>query len=892
MDLVVVIILVFVVREAFTVHGLQRRIDWLEAQIQALRGELAQRPFDADEEPLPQDGKASVDIPEPEPAFNTPVVPLTDNIIQQADDPPSQPWGSTSAQETEPVTSVPAKMDIESLLGGRWAVWLGALALALGGIFLVRYSIERGYFGPAARIASGLIFSGLLLAAGEYLRRRLPDLRIPAFEQAPVPALLTAVGTMSAFGTFYAAYALYDLLSPGATFVALALVGLGAILAAGLHGPWLAGLGLLGALATPVLVKASAHNLWALVTYLGVVAAAGYVTASLRGWAVIGRASLVGVLMWGVLLLDVGAAQSDPLRLFLLSQLVLAGLAFAWWPYRQLQDGEAFVAGESHGVLGALTALCALVLLRDRGFELPGSPGAVLALMVLAWRLPVVSGAALMAGGLALVQLFAWPPLPASEAGPVLMMPLPDSVQRFSAVAAAFAVGIGGASWLRLKRGAQLPPAVAGLYALAAVCVPLAILVLVWLRIRGFSLAPEFGLVAAGLGLAFSAAAVQFRRGQGSAMGLDVEVFAAGAIAALALGLTMVLDRGYLTVSFALAAAGAAWVTSKGPVQALRIASGVLAGLVLARIAMDPAIMAGNPGTTPLFNWLLFGYGVPMLSFIAASRFLRPGGKDTPQRLMEGMAVLFGALLVTFEIRHFLHGADLLTAHTSHLELGLHLVSGAAIARVLMRLDPLDANPVFRAASTLLALLSSGIAALGLFLAENPALDGGPVEGGPLFNSLIPGYALPAAALGGLYLIMRRRRPAWLVQGVGGLAFGLVFLYVSLSVRRLFHDADISFYSVDTPEAELWTYSAVWLVLGILLLAWGVLRKVRALRLVSACFIVPTILKVFLIDMGGLEGAWRALSFIGLGVALIGIGLVYQRFVFAPSRPDRSESNK
>jgi len=37
--------------------------------------------------------------------------------------------------------------------------------------------------------------------------------------------------------------------------------------------------------------------------------------------------------------------------------------------------------------------------------------------------------------------------------------------------------------------------------------------------------------------------------------------------------------------------------------------------------------------------------------------------------------------------------------------------------------------------------------------------------------------------------------------------------------------------------------------------------------------------KAFLIDMSHLEGVLRALSFIGLGVVLIGIGLFYQRIL-------------
>jgi uncharacterized membrane protein len=43
----------------------------------------------------------------------------------------------------------PRKAGLEEQLGTRWAVWVGGLALALGGLFLVRYSIEQGCWAPA-----------------------------------------------------------------------------------------------------------------------------------------------------------------------------------------------------------------------------------------------------------------------------------------------------------------------------------------------------------------------------------------------------------------------------------------------------------------------------------------------------------------------------------------------------------------------------------------------------------------------------------------------------------------------------------------------------------------------------------------------------------------------
>jgi uncharacterized membrane protein len=50
---------------------------------------------------------------------------------------------------------------------------------------------------------------------------------------------------------------------------------------------------------------------------------------------------------------------------------------------------------------------------------------------------------------------------------------------------------------------------------------------------------------------------------------------------------------------------------------------------------------------------------------------------------------------------------------------------------------------------------------------------------------------------------------------------------------------------------------------------------------------VLVVLKVFLWDMSSLEGLYRIASFIGLGLCLVGIGWLYQRFV----QPRKFESS-
>ena len=64
------------------------------------------------------------------------------------------------------------------------------------------------------------------------------------------------------------------------------------------------------------------------------------------------------------------------------------------------------------------------------------------------------------------------------------------------------------------------------------------------------------------------------------------------------------------------------------------------------------------------------------------------------------------------------------------------------------------------------------------------------------------------------------------------------------------------------------------------LLAIGVALKSQAVRLASAAVVILTVLKVFLVDMGDLTGFYQAISFIGLGAVLMGIGVFYQRLLF------------
>ncbi len=200
--------------------------------------------------------------------------------------PPQEDPATTPRPASVPpiVAPPPARPSLEERFGTRWVVWVGGLALALGGIFLVRYSIEQGWIGPGVRVTLGALLGGALVSAGEWLRRRENLAGMAGLPSAHIPSILTAAGTTVCYATVFAAYALYDFIGPATAFVVLGIVALATLGAALLHGPALAALGLIGAEVTPLLVSTGTPNYWALYVFLAVVTAAAFVLARLRLW--------------------------------------------------------------------------------------------------------------------------------------------------------------------------------------------------------------------------------------------------------------------------------------------------------------------------------------------------------------------------------------------------------------------------------------------------------------------------------------------------------------------------------------------------------------------------------------------------------------------------------
>jgi uncharacterized membrane protein len=224
----------------------------------------------------------------------------------------------------------PRPIGFKERFGTRWVVWVGEVALALGGIFLVRYTIQQGLIGPGVRVTLGALLAFVPVAAGEWARRRERLSRLPGLPSADIPSILTASGT-----TAYAAYALYGFLPPAASFILIGIVALPTLGAALLQGPALAGLGVAGAFVAPLLVASTKPDYWSLYIYVAVVTAAAFALARARLWPWLAVAAIVLGALWTAPGADVfpveaiGAHEFNVLAGFVLAAVfIVSGLLF------------------------------------------------------------------------------------------------------------------------------------------------------------------------------------------------------------------------------------------------------------------------------------------------------------------------------------------------------------------------------------------------------------------------------------------------------------------------------------------------------------------------------------------------------------------------------------
>lgn len=852
----------------------EQRLEQIDA---ALRGLSAPHP---PAEPVP----AKTEAAPPERSKSVPppleLAPVSSAPWGMPEEPAAEAVGPVAPPSLPDTTAPSLVATAVAWLLENWFYAVSALSLALAGIFAAQYAAERGMLSPQMRLALAAAFGMLLIGAGEVIRRRWGD--EPESATAYLPSVFSGAGLVTLYGTVLTGQMLYALITPEMTLALLVLVAAAAIAMGWFYGPLLAVVGLSGATAAPFLAGGEPGAAWLIQGYFGLVMLAGLSVNALKKWrwmtelALVlpfGAASLVQLGMAGDGLAYLVFAALFPVvgSIFLGGAVVpkfdRAGpiLALARGTLQELRRENilpllvwaaglagVFWVGQSgrEEVLLAIAALVALFLLGV--FWSRHALGAT--------DFPILTGAALTGLSMAIRPGFVAPEFARADGS----LPV-DATAFYLLVGGALVVSL-AAAW----RSAQERGAAGVWWAQGAALLGPGLLALQELAHRPGEIIGQN--LWASLIMAFAAIATllaeRARRVDGDEHS-RTSLAALAAMSLIALAGFVVLSKAALSVALAVLVLGAAAMDMRWSLRHLSWFAQAAIAVLVFRAVVDPGLDWAWYDASYLD--LMLGYGLPAALLAASWLVLRDTARDITRAALEGgFAVVLGAGVSIFIVRQ-------MAESSAHLEAGMigvvWLLSGWASMRTAWAKGDgaIAAARWVRRLNAAVSFIVAGAALLGAVTIFNPLLWGGRILGPVVFSSLALAYLVPGllVAVMAVRLPKLGRKLRFVIGGAGGL---LVAQYLFLSVAQAWRGNRLG--AVAMGEGELWSYTALLLVIGAALLLAALVRRLTWLRYLADGVLVLAIAKVFLVDASDLEGLVRAGSFLILGLALAGLAWI------------------
>ncbi len=791
----------------------------------------------------------------------------------------ASPPNSVAAENLTETTPKPERQSVEKALATRWLVWIGGIAIALGGLLLVKYAHDNGLIPPILRVIFGLIFAGALIAGGEWVRRK----RGEAVKDY-VPAALSAAGLVIAFGVVYAAYALYGLLSPAVCFPALVAIGLGALWLSRLQGPLIAALGLIGSYGAPALVPSEHPSEWGFFAYLAVIVIASLYELRNRAWWWLGYAAIGGAFAWSIMWLNSGFGHTavGPFALLLgaVAVFIPRGKAILDESMGSLFDSKNLSPPMMIAIAGCVAGAAVLSFLVNAAnhdtLSLMLFAIGMAAIVAFGWFRQGLVAAPLLTAALTLVVLMAWRNVgfyawAMDERGIWSTVPGLIEPPRFRNAMLFALAGFAAVGALGVLRKAETRPW-AGLAAASSFL----FLFAAWGR-ADFTLSQNtWAAIAAALAACLVGLAYQKRSLQETDPKADSLVMLLGGAALLILfALDRLLDGVWMTIAISALAAAYAYVTRIFVVSRIGAIAAGLASFAAVRLFVgrefwgEPTNLLWGP------HWVLYGYGVPAILAWVASRWLLAPGFERWRIAFEGIALGLAISLVSLELR-VLIGGGITSDDMQLLELSAHALAWMGAAYGLAHRQQLYASFISLWGARVLFVASGAALFVGLTL-RNPVVDGEVLQGGQFINALWLAYLAPVPLLA----VMARKLSALGFEkfrnAVGIFALALLMTFITLLVKRQFQGPilELEFAS----QGESYSTSLAWLVSAIAIFMAGLKLDRQNIRYAGLAILILTVLKVFGYDLFNLGGLWRIASIIGLGACLIGVGWFYTRFM-------------
>ncbi|WP_017188583.1 DUF2339 domain-containing protein [Vibrio harveyi] len=750
-----------------------------------------------------------------------------------------------------------------------WLVWVGALAMLIGGGYLVQVIGSHIEFSPIMRVTIAFSISLATVIAGEWFHRReqkSSDRAERAKGFTYVPAAITGTGLTGIYCTVIFAFVFYQLLSPSASLLILAGAAFSSLALSLRQGPLMAVLGLIGGYSAPLWIGGAEPNYYLLAGYITAISVAATLLMQKIRHAWISPSMTVPHVLWMLLLIESIPIEQlfSWLTLFLSLSLYLLFVVprMGWMLKPRYRHCQGKWTHPPTGIALAVTLLMLSALARMSSVDTAEMVYFYVFFIAMIW-LPAVRKAWSL-------RIFLPSILVASTAIMLLSIALESIYMAEGQTPVLVALGVSIALIALRTLFQTLAGDHSRLTGILFLVLAPAMTLITLLYAYEFMSRHVFAwtLFTAVIAVYYALLGQKFK-----ALALECSAIMHAIIAGTAF---VWLNDTWLTTAISIQVAVMALQTQANLFRPASWAVKVAMGLLVVRLTLLPFIPEWQPVNAGHWAWVLISY-LPSLAILAYARTVLHHSDTELANWFEGAFLHVFLMAVFTQTNYWLTGqysylgyVDFTSAivfANQALVMGLVYSYRSKFAQQLERVYQAYSYLLWGVFVVLVLLLNS---------LESPLMvNNVSAESMPVFNMLSLGWLLPAIIL--LVTTYKHWNTLQIPRPIVA-SFGLILTaaWLCMSIRQFWQPISMTL-AQPTGMAELFTYSIAGLIVGGLLTWVGATRKAMTIQRIGLAVLACVALKVFLWDVSSLDGFWRAVSFLGLGASLIGLGWLFQK---------------
>lgn len=193
--------------------------------------------------------------------------------------------GESASFNVKPAQEEKAKQNLEFKVASSWFPIVGIVAIILGVGFFLKYAFDNGLIGPVGQVSIGIIFGLILIGAGEFLRGKYPKYSF----------IVSGGGVVVLYMTLWASYAIFHLTDQTMTLMAMAVVSVvSTLLAIRYEAVPIAILGVVGGYFAPLMLSKGFDNQFLLMSYIIILNLGVLIVAIFQNWLKLNILSFIG----------------------------------------------------------------------------------------------------------------------------------------------------------------------------------------------------------------------------------------------------------------------------------------------------------------------------------------------------------------------------------------------------------------------------------------------------------------------------------------------------------------------------------------------------------------------------------------------------------------------